>query len=59
MSNKFSSSSDLLITINDSSGATLELYTYFLHYLKKRKNLDGIKNVIRYLRRLSNELLIH
>jgi hypothetical protein len=59
MSNKFSSSSDLLITINDSSGATLELYTYFLYYLKKRKNLDGIKNVIRYLRRLSNELLIH
>jgi hypothetical protein len=37
----------------------LELYTYFLHYLKKRKNLDRMKDIIRYLRKLSNELLVH
>jgi hypothetical protein len=59
MSNKFSSSSDLLITINNSLEAMLELYTYFLHYLKKRKNLDRMKDAIRHSRRLSNKSLVY
>jgi hypothetical protein len=37
----------------------LESYTYFLHYLKKKKNLDRIKNVIELLKKLSNELLVY
>jgi hypothetical protein len=37
----------------------LELYTYSLHYLKRRKNLDRMKDVIKYLRKLSNELLVY
>jgi hypothetical protein len=59
MSNKFSSSSDLLITIDNSSEAMLESCTYFLYYLKRRKNLDGIKDVIKYLRKLSNKSPVH
>jgi hypothetical protein len=58
-SNKFSSSSDLLITINDSSKATLESCTHFLRYLKRRRNLDGMKDAIKHSRKLSNELLVH
>jgi hypothetical protein len=59
MLNKFSSLLDLLITIDDLLEAMLELCTYFLHYLKRRKNLDRMKDVIRPLKKLSSELLVH
>jgi hypothetical protein len=59
MSNKFSSLLDLLITINNLLEAMLELYAYFLYYLKKRKNSDGMKDVIRYLRKLNNKSPVH
>jgi hypothetical protein len=36
----------------------LELYIYFLYYLK-RKNLDRIKDIIKYLKKLSNKLLVY
>jgi hypothetical protein len=59
MLNKFSSLLDLLITINSLSEAMQESYTYFLYYLKRRKNLDGMKDVIRPLKKLSSKLLVH
>jgi hypothetical protein len=58
MLSKFSSSLDLLITINNLLEVTLESCTYFLYYLKRRKNLDRIKDVIKYSRKLSNKLLV-
>jgi hypothetical protein len=59
MLNKFSSSSDLLITINNSSEATLESCTHFLHYLKRRRNSDRMKDATKHLRKLSNKSLVH
>jgi hypothetical protein len=59
MLNKFSSLLDLLITINDSSEAMLELCTHFSHYLKRRRSLDGMKDAIRHLRKLSNKSPVH
>jgi hypothetical protein len=59
MSNKFSSSSDLLTTIDDSLEATLESCTHFSHYSKRRKNLDGMKDATKHSRKLSNKLPVH
>jgi hypothetical protein len=59
MLNKFSSLLDLLITINSLLEAMQESCTYFLYYLKRRKNLDRIKDVIRPLKKLSSELPVH
>jgi hypothetical protein len=59
MLNKFSSSSDLLIIINDSSEAMLESCTHSLHYSKRRKNLNRMKDVIKHLRKSSNKSPVH
>jgi hypothetical protein len=59
MSNKFSSLLDLLITINNLLEATLESCTHSLYYLKRRKNLDRIKDVTKHSRKLSNKSLVH
>jgi hypothetical protein len=59
MLNKFSSLLDLLTTIDNLSEATLESCTYFLHYLKRRKNLDRMKDATKHSRKLSNKLPVH
>jgi hypothetical protein len=59
MLNKSNSLLDLLITINDLLEATLKSCIYFLYYLKRRKNLDGTKDVIKLLKKLNSELLVH
>ena len=55
----FNSLLDLLITINNLLEATLKSCIHSLHYLKRKKSLDGIKDAIKPLKKLSNKLLVH
>jgi hypothetical protein len=59
MLNKSNSLLDLLITINNLLEAILKLCIYFLYYLKRRKNLGGIKDVIKLLKKLNNKSLVY